>query len=69
MASFTMDKEILGSVPALSLAFSNKKKLPHYHKGITMGFTFKEELFLQDEIKHLLQKKCDIRGDIQVYIQ
>ena len=45
MASFTMDKEILGSVPALSLAFSNKKKLPHYHKGIEMGFTFKEELF------------------------
>ena len=34
-----------------------------------MGFTFKEELFLQDEIKNLLQKKCDIRGDIQVYIQ
>ena len=34
-----------------------------------MGFTFKEELFLRDEIKHLLQKKCDIRGDIQVYIQ
>ena len=58
-ASYTMDKEILGSVSGLSLEFSDNK-LPHYHKGMKMRFYSKEELFLADEIKNLLQK-----GDIK----
>ena len=52
-ASYTMDKEILGSVPGLSLEFSHNK-LPHYHKGMEMRVFSKEELFLADEIKKLL---------------
>ena len=54
-ASYTMDKEILGSVSGLSLEFSDNK-LPHYHKGMEMRFSSKEELFLADEIKNLQQK-------------
>ena len=50
-ASYTMDKEILGSVSGFSLEFSDKK-LPHYHKGLEMRFSSKEELFLIDEIKN-----------------
>ena len=50
-----MDKEILGSVSGLSLEFSDNK-LPHHHKGMKMRFYSKEELFLADEIKNLLQK-------------
>ena len=50
-----MDKEILRSVSGLSLEFSDKK-LPYYHKGMEMRFSSKEELFLANEIKHLLQK-------------
>ena len=53
--SYTMDKEILGSVSGLSLEFSDNK-LPHYHKGLEIRFSSKEELFLADEIKNLLQK-------------
>ena len=53
--NYTIDKEILGSVSGLSLEFSDNK-LPHYHKGMEMRFSFKEELFLADEIKNLLQK-------------
>ena len=53
--SYTMDKEILGSVCGLSLKFSDKK-LSHYHKGMEMRFFSKEKLFLADEIKNLLQK-------------
>ena len=52
---YTMDKEILGSVSDLSLEFSDNK-LPHYHKGMEMKFSSKEELFLADKIKNLLQK-------------
>ena len=48
-----MDKEILRSVSGLSLYFSDNK-LPHYHKGLEMRFSSKEEL--RDEIKNLLQK-------------
>ena len=50
--SFTMDKEILGSVSRLFLKFL---KLPHYHNGLEMRFSSKEVLFLADEI-NLLQK-------------
>ena len=50
-----MDKEILGSIPGLSLDFSNNK-LPHYHKGMEMRFSSKEKLFLACEIKNLLKK-------------
>ena len=50
-----MDKEILRSVSGLSLDFSDNK-LPHYHKGLEMRFSSKEELFLADEIKNLVQK-------------
>ena len=53
--NYTMDKEILGSVSGLSLEFSDNK-LPHYHKGMEMRFSSKEELFLADEIKNLLRK-------------
>ena len=48
-----MDKEILRSVSGLSLDFSDNK-LPHYHKGLEIRFSSKEEL--RDEIKNLLQK-------------
>ena len=48
--SYTMDKEILGSVSGLSLEFSDNK-LPHYHKEIEMRFFSKEELFLQMKLK------------------
>ena len=54
-ASYTMDKEILGSVSGLSLEFSDNK-LPHNQKGMEMRFSSKEELFFADEIKNLLQK-------------
>ena len=50
-----MDKEILGSVSGLSLEFSDSK-LPHYSKGMEIRLSSKEELFLADEIKNLLQK-------------
>ena len=52
-ASYTMDKKILGSVSGLSLEFPDSK-LPHYHKGMEMRFSSKEELFLADEIENLL---------------
>ena len=42
---------ILESVPSLSLEVSDNK-LPHYHKGLEMRFSSKEELFLIDEIKN-----------------
>ena len=54
-ASYTMDKEILGSVSDLSLEFSDNR-LPHYHKRMEMRFSSKEELFLACEIKNLLQE-------------
>ena len=44
-ASYTMDQETLGSVSALSLQFSYKK-LSHYHKGMEMRFSSKEQLSL-----------------------
>ena len=50
-----MDKEILGSVSGLSLEFSYNK-LPHYHKGMEIRFSSKEELFLAYKIKNSLQK-------------
>ena len=50
-----MDKEILGSVSGSPLEFFDNK-LPHYYKGMEMRFSSKEELFLADEIKNLLQK-------------
>ena len=53
--SYTVDREILGSMSGLSLEFSDNK-LPHYYKGLEMRFSSKEELFLADEIKNLLQK-------------
>ena len=53
--SYTMDKEILGSVSGLSLEFSYNK-LPHYRKGMEMRFSSKEELILADEIKSFQQK-------------
>ena len=53
--SYTMDKEILESVSGLSLEFSDNKQ-PHYRKGREMRFSSKEELFLADKIKNLLQK-------------
>ena len=46
-----MDKEILRSVYRLS-----DNKLPHYHQGMEIWFSSKEELFLACEIKNLLQK-------------
>ena len=52
-ASYTMDKKILGSVSGLSSEFPDSK-LPHYHKGMEMRFSSKEELFLADEIENLL---------------
>ena len=51
-ASYTMGKEILRSVSGLSLECSDNK-LPHYHKGMEMRFTFIVELFLADEIRNL----------------
>ena len=36
-ASYTMDKEILASVSAISLEFSGNK-LPHYHTGMEIKF-------------------------------
>ena len=50
-----MDKDILRSFSGLSLEFCDNK-LPHYHKGMKMKFSSKEELFLADETKNLLQK-------------
>ena len=47
--------KILGSVSGLFLEFFDNKK-PYYHKGMEMRFSSKEELFLADEIKNLLQK-------------
>ena len=38
-----MDKEILGSVPGLSLEFFDGK-LFYHHKGMTMRFSSKKEL-------------------------
>ena len=46
---------VLESVSGLSLAFSDNKQ-PHYRKGRKMRFSSKEELFLADKIKNLLQK-------------
>ena len=46
-----MDKEILGPVSGLSLEFSDNK-LPHYHIGMKMRFSAKEELFLACVIKN-----------------
>ena len=40
--SYTMDKDILGSVSGLSLKFPDNK-LPHCHKGTEMRFLSKEE--------------------------
>ena len=40
-ASYTMDKDILGSVSGLSLEFSDHKLL-HYHIGMEMRFSSKE---------------------------
>ena len=54
-ARYTVDKEILGSVPDVFLEFPDNK-LPHYHKGMEMTFSSTEELFLASEIKSLLQK-------------
>ena len=54
-ATYTMDKDILRSAFILFLGFSDNK-LPHYHKGMKMMFSSKEELFLACEIKNLLQK-------------
>ena len=54
-----MDKDILRSFSGLSLEFCDNK-LPHYHKGMKMKFSSKEELFLADETKnllHLLQRE------------
>ena len=50
-----MDKEISGSISDLSLQLS-EKKLPHYNKPMEIRFPFKEDLFLVDKIKLLLQK-------------
>ena len=55
LASYTMDKEILGSAFSLFLGFPDNK-LPLYHKGVEMMLSSKEELFLACEIKNLLQK-------------
>ena len=57
-----MDQEILGSVSGLSLEFSDNK-LPHYHNGLAMRFSPKEELHLEDEIKNLLWK--DVIKELQ----
>ena len=46
-----MDKEILRSVYGLS-----DNKLPHYHQGMEIRFSSKEELFLGRENKNLFQK-------------
>ena len=46
---------ILESVPSLSLEVSDNK-LPHYHKGLKMRFSSKEELLLAEEFKNFLQK-------------
>ena len=54
-SEWAMDKEILGSVSGLSLEFSYNK-LPHYHKGMEIRFSSKEELFLAYKIKNSLQK-------------
>ena len=56
-ASYTMDKEILGSVSGLSLE-SSDSKLPDYHKRMKMRFSSKEELFLTDDIKNLQNGSC-----------
>ena len=55
-ASYTMDKEILGSVSGLSLEFSDNK-LPHNQKGMEMRFSSKEELFFADELKICCKKQ------------
>ena len=49
-----MGKEILAPVSGLSLEFSDKK-LSHYHKGMEMRFSSKEEFFMECEIKNLFQ--------------
>ena len=46
---------ILESVPSLSLEVSDNK-LPHYHKGLEMRFSSKEEFLLAKEFKNFLQK-------------
>ena len=50
-ASYTMDKEVLGSVSGLSLEFSDNE-LPYYHKGMEIRFSSKEELILAYKIKN-----------------
>ena len=54
-ASYTMDKKVLESVSGLSLEFSDHK-LPHYHKGVEMRFSSKEELFWQLKLKTCCKK-------------
>ena len=56
-----MDKEILGSVSGLSLEFSNNKQ-PHYHKGMEMRFSSKEELFSVDVIKNVIKESQHEEG-------
>ena len=56
-----MDKEILGSVSGLSLEFSNNKQ-PHYHKGMEMRFSSKEELFSAYVIKNVIKESQHEKG-------
>ena len=53
--SYTMDKEILGSVSGLSLEFSDNK-LPHYHKGLEIRFLLKKNCFWQMRLKICCRK-------------
>ena len=55
LAKYNMDQEILGLVSDLSFKFF-KSKILHYHKGMEIKISSKEELLLPDEIKNLLQK-------------
>ena len=54
--SYTIDKEISRSMSDFSLELS-ENKLPHYNKPMEMRLPSKEELFLVNEIKRLLQKR------------
>ena len=58
-ASYTMDKEVLGSLSGLSLEFADNK-LPQYYKGMEIKFSSEEELFLACEIENFA-KRCHKR--------
>ena len=53
--SYTMDKEVLGSVSGLSLELFDNK-LPHYHKEMEISFHLKKNCFWHTKLKVCFKK-------------